>query len=296
VGMEGMYLPLAMVEMRPLVGMELGRRGMIIGDKRQAVRPPSSGGRLSAKEVVGRARRQFHHFIEIPSCINSQQSRRRNSLADRSKQREYWIQQQWTHIRNHAGCIPLIIRLHYNHLTSSTRRLPITFHHTSSQSGQDHLHLLLSPVLPFTPSHSHNRPRNKSPSPSLGHPHQITLSLPYPYPFHLHPFSELEIIGENGGKRANRTSLEISVSRVYVSAFVFYCVIHPLLTTCRAHEEGGGGRKKDPPPSSSKLFKNSHKPLLTTLFLPKCNPGPLPTFPSSPHGRVCRSRCCRWYW
>jgi hypothetical protein len=48
VGMEGMYLPLAMVEMRPLVGMELGRRGMIIGDKRQAVRPPTSADRLSA--------------------------------------------------------------------------------------------------------------------------------------------------------------------------------------------------------------------------------------------------------
>jgi hypothetical protein len=75
VDMEGMYLLLD-IGMRPLVGMELGRRGMIIGDRRQAVRPPSSGGRLSAKEVVGTAWRQFHHFIEIPSCINSQQSRK----------------------------------------------------------------------------------------------------------------------------------------------------------------------------------------------------------------------------
>jgi hypothetical protein len=37
--MEGMYLLLGMVGMRLLVGMELGRRGMIIGDRRQAVRP-----------------------------------------------------------------------------------------------------------------------------------------------------------------------------------------------------------------------------------------------------------------
>jgi hypothetical protein len=48
VDMEGMYLLLGMVGMRLLVGMELGHRGMIIGDKRQAVRPPSSGARLSA--------------------------------------------------------------------------------------------------------------------------------------------------------------------------------------------------------------------------------------------------------
>jgi hypothetical protein len=34
--MEGMYLLLGMVGIRLLVDMELGRRGMIIGDKRQA--------------------------------------------------------------------------------------------------------------------------------------------------------------------------------------------------------------------------------------------------------------------
>jgi hypothetical protein len=46
--MEGMYLLLGMVGIRLLVGTGLGRRDMIIGDKRQAVRPPSSGGSLSA--------------------------------------------------------------------------------------------------------------------------------------------------------------------------------------------------------------------------------------------------------
>jgi hypothetical protein len=189
--------------------------------------------------------------------------------------------------------------LHTPHHTTAIQPSHLLYPHAHYQTPLQHTSPNLARTTsnsscllssPLTPSHSHNRPRNKFPSPFPGHPHQITPSLPYPYPFHLHPFSEQAIIGENGGKRANRTSLEISVSRVYVSAFVFYCVIHPLLTTCRAHEEGGGGRKKDPPPSSSKLFKNSHKPLLTTLFLPKCNPGPLPTFPSSPHGRVCRSR------
>jgi hypothetical protein len=39
--MEGMYPLLGMVGMFLLLDMELGRRGMIIGDKRQAVRPPS---------------------------------------------------------------------------------------------------------------------------------------------------------------------------------------------------------------------------------------------------------------
>jgi hypothetical protein len=107
--MEGMYPLLGMVGMRPLVGMELGRRGMIIGDKRQAVRPPSSGGRLSAKEVVGTARRQFiissrYHHASIHSKV---ESRGRDSIADRSKQRRYWIQQPWTHNETHAGCIPL---------------------------------------------------------------------------------------------------------------------------------------------------------------------------------------------
>jgi hypothetical protein len=52
VDMEGMYLLLGMVGMRLLVLMELGRRGMIIGDKRQAVRPSSSGGRLSAMAMA----------------------------------------------------------------------------------------------------------------------------------------------------------------------------------------------------------------------------------------------------
>ena len=46
VDMEGMYPPLGMVGMRLLVDMGLGRRGMIIGDRRQAVRPSSSGRRL----------------------------------------------------------------------------------------------------------------------------------------------------------------------------------------------------------------------------------------------------------
>jgi hypothetical protein len=36
VDMEGMYLLLGMVGMRLLVGMELGHRGMIIGDKHHA--------------------------------------------------------------------------------------------------------------------------------------------------------------------------------------------------------------------------------------------------------------------
>ena len=37
VDMEGMYPPLGMVGMRHLVDMGLGRRGMIIGDRRQAL-------------------------------------------------------------------------------------------------------------------------------------------------------------------------------------------------------------------------------------------------------------------
>jgi hypothetical protein len=98
---------------------------------------------------------------------------------------------------------------------------------------------------PPTPSHSHNRPRNKFPSPFPGHLHQTTLSLPYPFRSH-HPSSEQAIIGENGGKRVNRTSPEILESRVYISAFVFSCFIHPLLTTCRADEEGGKKRKTHP--------------------------------------------------
>jgi hypothetical protein len=92
---------------------------------------------------------------------------------------------------------------------------------------------------------SHHRPRNISPSPSLGHPHQITLSPPYPFRSH-HPSSAQAIIGVNGGKRVNRTSPEILVSRVCISAFVFSCFIHPLLTTCRADEEGGKKRKTHP--------------------------------------------------
>jgi hypothetical protein len=41
--MEGMHPLLDMAGMFLLLDMELGRRGMIIGDKRQAARPPSSG-------------------------------------------------------------------------------------------------------------------------------------------------------------------------------------------------------------------------------------------------------------
>jgi hypothetical protein len=74
VDMEGMHPLLDMVGMFLLLDMELGRRGMIIGDKRQAVRPPSSEGRLSAKEVVGTARRQFiissrYHHASVHSKV-----------------------------------------------------------------------------------------------------------------------------------------------------------------------------------------------------------------------------------
>ena len=144
---------------------------------------------------------------------------------------------------------PPILRLQYNHLTSSihthtTNPLSSTPPHNLARTTSNFSCLLSSPP---TAPHSHNRPRNKFPSPFPGHPHQITPFLPYPYPFHLHPFSEQAITGENGGKRVNRTSPETLVSRVCISVLVFSCFIHPRLTTCRAHEEGENKEKKTHP-------------------------------------------------
>jgi hypothetical protein len=154
---------------------------------------------------VRTARRQFiissrYHHASSHSKV---ESRRRVSISDHSISATIGSS-------NHGHIMRLmLVALSLSSANDcNTTISPPLLTRTQPITRTEHDHLLLSPsrVLSSYSLTTITSPTYEYiPIPIPGHLHQTNLSPPYPFPFR-HPFSELAIIGVNGGKRVNRTS------------------------------------------------------------------------------------------